>query len=129
MATLDPLRRKLEAAELKRVQNATRAMTADLKRTAPVDTGTTKKASAVNVVGQQGARINAVAEIDTDYAVFVVEQTRPHKISAKKGKALRFNWPKAGGVVYFASVNHPGTRGNEFFRRVVEKWPEYLRAG
>lgn len=44
------------------------------------------------------------------YAYFVHQGTSPHPIAAVNASALHFFWPKGGGYVFFASVNHPGTR-------------------
>jgi hypothetical protein len=50
------------------------------------------------------------------YAGFVINGTPPHIIRAKDG-ALRF---QIGGATVFArSVNHPGTRPNDFFGRAL----------
>lgn len=46
---------------------------------------------------------------DKSYALFVHNGTDPHVIVARGGGMLRFFWPKAGKVVYFPSVHHPGT--------------------
>lgn len=128
MASLDTLRRRVEQDSAERVKRAAAKMTADLKRGAPVDTGTTQRETGVEVTSATRNRITAVAEIRTDYAEVVVYATRPHVIKAKNAQALRFNWPKAGGVVYFKQVHHPGTPGNPWFFDIVNKWGEYLSA-
>lgn len=49
----------------------------------------------------------------TGYALWTDQGTRPHRIVPKPGNPrgyLVFFWPKAGRVVYFRSVNHPGIR-------------------
>jgi len=64
-----------------------------------------------------------------EHVKYVIYPTRPHRITAKRGKFLRFYWPDAppeivasfgGNVVYFKSVWHPGTKGNPFHERAVE---------
>ena len=55
------------------------------------------------------------------YALFMEEGTRPHKISAKGGGYLKFFWPKVGKVVYFHSVNHPGTKPYHFLINGLER--------
>lgn len=55
------------------------------------------------------------------YARFVHEGTRPHIIRPRRAKALSFFWPKAGRQVFFAHVNHPGTRANAFLRDAVDE--------
>jgi len=128
MGALDTLRQRLEQDSAERVKAATAKMTADLKRGAPVASGVTKQETGVRVLSSSKNQIVAVAEIDTDYAEVVVYDTRPHVIKARNAQALRFNWPKAGGVVYFKQVHHPGTKGNPWFFDIVNKWGEYLSA-
>lgn len=101
-------------------------MTDELKRTAPVDTGLLKRKTGVSVTSAEGSTIKAEAVADTDYAEVVVQGSKPHVIRPRRGRALRFYWPKAGAVVYFSKVNHPGTAPNPFFDRVVSNWNEYL---
>ena len=55
--------------------------------------------------------------IGADYAVFVHEPTRPHRIVGNP--TLAFD---VGGVTVFAhSVQHPGTKGNPFIDRGLDK--------
>lgn len=68
---------------------------------------------------------------------FVVEKTKPHRISAKNVKFLRFVWPDAppeiverfgGNVVYFRSVWHPGTQANPFHERAyLSMYPSIVK--
>ena len=54
------------------------------------------------------------------HAAFVAFGTRPHKISPKKKKALR--WVGGGGRFVFAgTVNHPGYRGDPFHIRAADQ--------
>jgi hypothetical protein len=55
------------------------------------------------------------------YAIFVEQGTKPHTITAKSGKALR--WTGPDGAVHLAkSVHHPGTKPHPFMG------PAYLKA-
>jgi hypothetical protein len=54
--------------------------------------------------------------VDHPAAGYVINGTRPHPIVAKGG-ALKFEWK--GRTVYFKSVNHPGTKPNNFVWRAV----------
>lgn len=54
-----------------------------------------------------------------DYSLFVIKGTRPHKIVGNP--LLGFFWPKVGQFVVFASVNHPGTKANNFLSRALRK--------
>lgn len=103
-------------------------MTDDLKRDAPAVTGELRRKTGAEFRGETLREVRAEAVIDVEYAIFVTEGTRPHKIVPRTKKALAFNWPKAGGTVVLASVSHPGTRANEFFQRVVNRWQQYLQS-
>lgn len=126
MINLDPIRRQIADVSRRRMVSAADRMTSDLKRTAPVDTGDLRTATTVKVTSTTPTSITAEALIDVDYGVFVVQGTRPHIITPKRAQALRFYWPKMGGVVYFKSVQHPGTAANGFFTRVVQRFASYL---
>lgn len=52
-----------------------------------------------------------------DYSLYVIKGTRPHKITGNP--LLGFFWPKAGSFVVFHSVNHPGTKPNNFLSRAL----------
>lgn len=92
----------------------------DLKRTNPVDTGNMRDRTTVR--DQASARgVTVTATVDTDYAVYVSEGTRPHVIAARNAQALRFTWN--GRVVYFKSVNHPGTRPNPWWTDSIDRLP------
>ena len=90
---------------------------AELKRTSPVDTGLMRQETRAREGGTANT-ISVTATVDTDYAQMVSTGTRPHKITAKPGGVLRFQWH--GRTVYFRSVNHPGTRPNTW-------WTDSLR--
>lgn len=47
---------------------------------------------------------------------FLLNGTRPHTITARRGQALRFAW--GGGIHFYRSVNHPGTRPNNVLQNV-----------
>jgi hypothetical protein len=59
---------------------------------------------------------------------WITEGTRPHVIRVKRARFLRFYWPKVGRVVYFKSVNHPGTKANPFLSRAYRRWLPGARA-
>jgi hypothetical protein len=70
--------------------------------------------------GPEGIKVRIVADTTpcspsrTSYALFVHEGTEAHQIVAKNAQALSFEWH--GQRVFFASVNHPGYKGNPFLR-------------
>lgn len=51
------------------------------------------------------------------YSIFVIKGTRPHTITGNP--LLAFFWPKIGANVVFRSVQHPGTRPNNFLSRAL----------
>jgi hypothetical protein len=58
---------------------------------------------------------------NTPYARYVIEPTRPHKITAKAARRLHF--VDAQGKDHFpVSVNHPGTKGNDFHLRTMRAY-------
>jgi phage pi2 protein 07 len=65
------------------------------------------------LVNWKGKKIN--------YANFVLYGSRPHKIEAKKKKALRFSYKNLDEFIYRKSVYHPGYRGDNFLKKAVEK--------
>lgn len=52
-----------------------------------------------------------------EYAIFVHEGTKPHKIFARPGGGLMF----PGAAHPMKSVNHPGNKPNPFMPRIIEK--------
>lgn len=54
---------------------------------------------------------------DAPYSIFVIKGTRPHTITGNP--LLAFFWPKIGANVVFRSVQHPGTRPNNFLSRAL----------
>lgn len=55
-----------------------------------------------------------------DHTLYVIKGTKPHKIVPKEqGGVLAFFWKQGGGLVFFRSVNHPGTRANNFLSRAL----------
>jgi hypothetical protein len=51
------------------------------------------------------------------YSIFVIRGTRPHPIVGNP--LLAFFWPKVGRNVAFRSVQHPGTKANNFLSRAL----------
>lgn len=63
------------------------------------------------LVTWRGKRVN--------YAYFVHEGSRPHKIEPKKKKALR--WTAGGSFAFAKSVKHPGYSGDPFLENAAKK--------
>jgi len=55
------------------------------------------------------------------HARYYHDGTGPHESRARNAKALRFYWPKAGRVVYFKRVQHPGFAGKPFLRDAIHE--------
>lgn len=67
-----------------------------------------------------GGDLESEVRANADYAVFVHEGTRPHRIDAKvSGKKLEFLWPSRGKVIFAKQVFHPGTKPNQFLHRAM----------
>lgn len=96
----------------------------ELRRTSPVDTRNMLHQTTTRVT-RSGPRIHIEAAVDTDYARFVSEGTRPHVIRPRSARALRFT--SGGRVVYARKVNHPGTQPNPWWRNQITRVPSYLR--
>jgi hypothetical protein len=95
------------------VPDATERLLTRSKQEAPARSGALRKSIYAQVRGDK-ATIRARAP----YAGFVINGTPPHIIRAKDGGALRF---QIGGATVFArSVNHPGTKPNDFFSRALQ---------
>jgi hypothetical protein len=58
---------------------------------------------------EDGGKVTASAK----HASMLDKGTKPHKITARRAKALRFV-SRSGGVVFARSVNHPGTKALDF---------------
>jgi hypothetical protein len=61
------------------------------------------------------------------YALWVEEDTKAHRITARKAKVLRF--VQAGAVRFAHSVWHPGTTGTHFMERAGEVGESALERG
>lgn len=112
------------------VRAAGRELESRITRTSPVDTGALRSSTSVRT-----RELRTSVSIGVDYASFVREGTRPHRIVARNASVLRFRWPAGparlrgrDGFYYFRSVNHPGTRANDWYDRALLSWPETVRA-
>lgn len=99
---------------------ATAASTA--RGLAPVRTGTLRASITADPVRRTGPwALTSGISATAPYAAPVHEGARPHIIRPKHARALRFDWPKAGGIVFFKKVNHPGNRPNRFLSNAVHR--------
>ena len=68
-------------------------------------TGRTLKSFSVTAAG-----LTSKVESRDKIAHFMNVGTRPHDIVARRAPMLVFYWAKAGGIVRFKKVRHPGTK-------------------
>lgn len=94
------------------VWNASRAM-----GNVPVDKGRLKESMSMEI-RSEAAGIVGVVGTNVEYAVFVHNGTKKHKIRAKNARALEFRI--GGDLTYRASVNHPGTKKNPWLIRALQ---------
>ena len=80
--------------------------------------GTLRDSIVKRVVAGDGGLPVVQVGTDDPVGLYVHEGTVPHKITGNP--RLVFNWPKAGGVVSFPSVNHPGTKPNPFLTKALD---------
>lgn len=93
---------------------------ANARRRCPVRTGALRD-SIGHRTTVSGSQVRLTVFADRSYARFVHEGTRPHVIRPRLARALSFDWPRAGGRVFFAQVNHPGTRASRFLAEAVDE--------
>ena len=80
-------------------------------------TGALQKATTTRLVRTARGRIVRISN-PKDYATPIEAGSKPHKISSRSAKTLRFIG-KGGGLVFRRAVNHPGNRPYWFLRRAV----------
>ena len=92
---------------------------AEMEVRVPVKTGNLRDSIGVRI---ESGRV--IVGPTASYAPFVEFDTKPHKITAKNGKALSFMM--GGKRVTVRSVNHPGTTAQPFVRPAFEAWVDSL---
>lgn len=85
------------------------------KREAPFREGTLRDSIKGRPTGGSANVSTGVIEATAKHAGYMAHGTDPHVIRAKRAKALR--WEDGGGVRFAQSVNHPGTKPDDFFER------------
>jgi hypothetical protein len=96
---------------------------------APVDTGRLRASIRVERRSTFGLRQRWTVGSDVAYAPLVNDGTKPHVIRPKRAHTLRrssrgivkpaLRFKLNGKIVYFAKVNHPGTKPNPFLDRAL----------
>lgn len=116
-------------------------MVDELREAAPLgETGDTRRGIEA-IPGGSPLRLAGTIRSTGKGGEFVEEGTEPHLIVPRNAKVLRFmggsgriSQPspnqriatRAGGVVFAAYVEHPGTPPRPWFGPVVERYPEFL---
>lgn len=113
------LNRTFRSAGRSEGEKAARAVVNRAKVLCPVDTGRLRASIRVERRSFLGLRLRWTVGSDVEYAAYVNDGTRPHKITAKNAKALRFRWK--GQTVIVRSVQHPGTKAKPFLDRALRE--------
>lgn len=85
--------------------------TALMKAHAPFRTGAMRQGISSRIESAPEST-SVVLYSTASYAPFVIGGTQPHTITPRNAQALR--WTGPGGVSFAKSVNHPGTKANDF---------------
>lgn len=80
-------------------------------------TGKLQRGTKTRTVRTAGGRLLRISNA-VPYAGSVEEGARPHKITARNAKTLRFY--AKGGIVFRRSVNHPGNKPYWFLRKATD---------
>lgn len=95
------------------------ALEARTKHTFTNRTGDLERSIVGEIVGSSETEHRGEIRAAKHYASFVDEGTRPHIITAKNAKALR--WEDAEGVHFAKRVRHPGSRAKPFMHLAYYK--------
>jgi len=96
----------------KAVKGTTDVIDKNMTPLIPVKTGTLKASKRKSVIGNKG-----IVETTAGYGLFVDEDTKPHKIEGNPFLAFP---GRNGQIVIRRSVNHPGTKGQQFRRKTLD---------
>jgi hypothetical protein len=95
------------------------AATRSMKMFAPFRTGAMRQGIGSRLEPSPGT-MWVVLYSTASYAPYVLGGTGPHVIAARNAKALRWFANSGHGPIMFAkSVNHPGTKANDFPERAI----------
>lgn len=104
-------RSKLPSFPPKAVKGATDIIEKNMVQVVPVKTGNLRNSIKKSNIGMTGK-----VETTAGYGLFVDEDTKPHKIVGNP--VLVFPW--RGKIFIRRSVNHPGTKGQQFRRKTLD---------
>lgn len=71
-----------------------------------------------SIVRGQKSTWNHFIKAGAKHALFVEEDTKPHRIEVKRRRSLRF--VQSGEIRFRRFVNHPGTKGTHFMAKAGE---------
>jgi hypothetical protein len=97
----------------------------ELKDNSPVDTGEMRERTTTDVSARAGG-IEVTAKVDTEYAEMVAGGTRPHVITPRTARSLRFV-ASSGEVVYAQRVNHPGAQPETWWADTNRRLPDMVQ--
>jgi hypothetical protein len=113
----------------RKVTSAARILSDDwereLKDNSPVDTGEMRERTKTDVSARFGG-IEVKATVDTPYAEMVSTGTRPHVITPRTARSLRFV-ASSGDVVYTQRVNHPGAQADTWWDDANRRLPDMVQ--
>ena len=95
----------------KAVKESTTIIERNMVDVVPVKTGELRDSIRKKVIGDKG-----IVETTSGYGLFVDEDTRPHEIEGNP--LLAFPW--RGKLMIRHSVQHPGTKGQQFRRKTLD---------
>jgi hypothetical protein len=124
--TLNDVRFQLKNKSQQVARRMAQSGQTDLRRTAPIDTGALSRATGITYT-QSRNTVKWDIVVDVPYAEAQAYGARPHVIRPVRASALRFYWPKAGKVVYFKQVNHPGNQPNKWWDNWLREAPRRLQ--
>jgi len=113
------LNRTITNATRRELTEAGRQVVQRAKVLAPVRTGRLRSSIRAEPPRIFSLRGSLTVGSDVEYAGFVNDGTRPHRIVPKNGSVLRFT--VGGRVVYARVVNHPGTRARPFLDQALRE--------
>jgi hypothetical protein len=120
VADLSDLRRRVRVRNEAAIRESSRELQQVLRVTSPHRSFRMRGETTVTSEG-----LTATALIDTEYASYVSEGTRPHLILPRRRRFL--SWLGPQGRVFARRVHHPGTRANPWYRDGIGRWPVLLR--
>lgn len=124
MADLSATKAAYRRRAARAVREAAPDLRGNLREAAPSATG--RMASVIRADPKGATTVEVVVPVD--YASYTRPPgTRPHEIRAVAARALRFFWPRAGGYVFFKSVQHPGYQpSSDWYGDEIDQWRDLV---